>query len=158
MTELHVKLPSAGDIDLATDDVMGIAYGSMERLADEPGEPGASDGVIRLRMPDQSVAETRQAIVGQAIDTVRRRVDAMGVAEPNIYPKNRQVVVELPGLSDTATELRAAQVEAAAQLSAILRGAGVDQVVTVETKEDPGAFKLTVPDRDVRALPARDLR
>jgi protein-export membrane protein SecD len=152
LTELHIKLPTPEDIDLATDDVMGITFGSMERLTDAPGEPGASDGVIRLQMPDQVVSETRKAIVGQALDTVRRRVDAMGVAEPNIYPKNRQIVVELPGLSDTATELRAAQVDAATQLSEILRGTGVEQVITVEVKEDPGAFRVTIPDQDASKL------
>lgn len=152
LTELHVKLPTPDDVALATDDVMGIALSSMERLADEPGEPGESDGVIRLRMPDSAMAETRKAIVGQALDTVRRRVDAMGVAEPNIYPKNRQIVVELPGLSDTATELQAAQIDAASQLTEILRGAGATQVVIGEVKEDPGAFEVTVPEKDVRAF------
>lgn len=151
LTEIHVNFEDASEIELATDDVMGIATSSMERLEDEAGEPGEGDGVIRLRMPDEAIAETRKAIVGQALDTVRRRVDAMGVAEPNIYPKNRQVVVELPGLSDTATELRAAQVEAAAQLTDVLRGAGVDQVITAELQEDPGAFKVTIPDADVVA-------
>lgn len=150
--ELDVSFADPDDIELATDDVMGITYGTLERLEDEAGAPGAAQGVIRLRMPDAVIADTRAAIVGQAIDTVRRRVDAMGIAEPNIYPKNRQVVVELPGLSDTATELQAAQIDCAGRLAEILRNDGADQVVTASLADDPGAFQLTVPETDVRTL------
>jgi preprotein translocase subunit SecD len=60
-------------------------------------------------MIEERLAEARKSAVGQALDTVRRRIDAMGIAEPNIYPKNRQIVIELPGLSDTTTEIKAAR-------------------------------------------------
>jgi protein-export membrane protein SecD len=83
---------------------------------------------------------------------VRSRVDAMGVAEPNIYPKNRQLVVELPGLSDTATEVRAAAKDAARGLMEVLVAAGHPQPSEQEVRADPGAFKLTIPDQDAEAV------
>ena len=145
---LQVKLPSPDDLALATDDVMGVTYGVLERVDAEPGEPGEDEGVITLKMSKDVLNENRNAAVANALETVRKRVDAMGVAEPNIYPKNRQIVVELPGLSDESTELKAAANTAATRLQEILRGAGAVQVVVDEVEGKPEAFRLRIPDAD----------
>ncbi|TPV92306.1 MAG: protein translocase subunit SecD [Myxococcales bacterium FL481] len=147
---LKIRLPSPEDMPAASDDVLGVAYGLLERKPDEVGEEGEDEGVIVLEIPEQNLVDTRKAIVGQALDTVRRRVDAMGVAEPNIYPKNRSIVIELPGMSDKSTELRAAGVAAAEQLAGILRTDDSVDVRTRELRADPGAFTLTLPDQDAR--------
>ncbi len=146
---LDITFPSAADLELATDDVMGVSAGVLDRLDPEEGQ---APEVIRLRMPEASLAESRKAAVATALETVRKRVDAMGVAEPNIYPKNRQIVVELPGLADESTELRAAASDVAARLGQLLSVAGATQVSTSEVRDQAGRFKLTVPGADARAL------
>jgi hypothetical protein len=103
-------------------------------------------------MPEQLLNENRRDAVSQALETVRRRVDAMGVAEPNIYPKNRQIVIELPGQSDTEAELRAASTDAARRVDEILREQGAQQVTTHAVRGKPAVFKLTVPGAPVRNL------
>ncbi|MCA9637224.1 MAG: hypothetical protein KC420_14455, partial [Myxococcales bacterium] len=143
---IDIKFPKPADVALATDDVMGIALADLERV-DTEDEP---NGVIHLQMPDHRLAEARKSAVGQALDTVRRRIDAMGIAEPNIYPKNRQIVIELPGLSDTATEVRAARVDASTRLAELLRTAGAPQVIISDIKADPGAFVLRIPEQGAR--------
>lgn len=147
---IDLKFDKPGDIATATDDVMGIALADLERVDTED----EVNGVIHLKMPDFRLAEARKSAVGQALDTVRRRIDAMGVAEPNIYPKNRQIVIELPGLSDTTTEVRAARVDASTRLTELLRSAGASQVIVQEAKGDPGAFTVRVPDKQARAFVA----
>jgi preprotein translocase subunit SecD len=89
---LHITFASPDDVATATPDVLGVALDLLERVEPEVG-PKEADGVITLRMPDSKIAELRKDSVNTALDTVRSRVDAMGVAEPNIYPKNRQLVV-----------------------------------------------------------------
>jgi protein-export membrane protein SecD len=147
---LLVHFPSPEDINLATEDVMATVAGYLER----DGEAGdlEAEGTMRMTVPSQIIEDAQKAVIGQAIETVRRRVDAMGVAEPNIYPKNRQVVIELPGVSDTATELRAAANEAASQLVTLLISSGGLQVTAVENREDPGAIDLRIADQNARAL------
>ena len=147
---LLIHFPSPEDVKLATEDVMAVAAGYLER--DDDAHDLEQEGTIRMVVPDEVIAETQKAVVGQAVDTVRRRVDAMGVAEPNIYPKNRQVVIELPGVSDTATELRAAVNIAAERLSAKLAAEAGVRVETVENRDDPGAVDLRIPERDAREL------
>ncbi len=147
---LLIRFENPDDIKLATEDVMAVVGGYLER--DEEAKDLEAEGVIRMYVPEQVIEESQKAVLGQAIDTVRRRVDAFGMAEPNIYPKNRQVVIELPGVSDTATELRAAANEAANQLANILTADGGAQVQMVESRDDPGAIDVRAPEQDVRAL------
>jgi len=152
LDQIHLRFATPADVATATDDVMAITYGSLERITDVEEGLGEADGVIRLKMPDTALAENRKMAVSQALDTVRRRVDAMGVAEPNIYPKNRQIVVELPGLSDTATELRAAADDAARRIVEVLRERGVEQAQVASLQGNPGAFELATPGKDAPAL------
>lgn len=147
---LRIAFANQADVATATPDVLGVALDLLERIEPEDG-PKEADGVITLRMPEAKLAELRKSSVETALDTVRTRVDAMGVAEPNIYPKNRQLVVELPGLSDTATEVRAAAKDAARGVIEVLNAAGHEQVVEQEVRGDPGAFKLTIPEQDADA-------
>jgi protein-export membrane protein SecD len=146
---LDIHFPTPADVELATDDVMAHAADMIE---DEDSKALREEGVIRLIYPEDKIAEARKAVVGQALETVRRRVDAMGVAEPNIYPKNRQIVVELAGVSDTASELRAAVNEVATQLSAVLGTVTSVQLRISDVGEDPGAIDVTIPGEDARAL------
>lgn len=148
---LVLTFPTPDDVNAATPDVMGISSDLLDEVEPDGEDPGRDQGVIRLQVPEAKMAELRKDAVGAALDTVRNRVDAMGVAEPNIYPKNRQLVVELPGLSDTSREVLAASKDAARGVVDLLRAAGADQVVTSEVRGDPGAFKLTVPQADAEA-------
>jgi protein-export membrane protein SecD len=147
---LLVHFPNPEDINLATEDVMATVAGYLER--DTEAKDLEAEGTMRMTVPSQIIEDAQKAVIGQAIETVRRRVDAMGVAEPNIYPKNRQVVIELPGVSDTATELRSAANEAANQLMTLLTATGGLQVTAVENREDPGAIDLRIADQDARKL------
>ncbi len=148
---LKIRFENPEDVATAQPDVMGVHFDLLERIEVDEGEK-ESDGVITLKMPEEKLAELRKESVSTALDTVRNRVDAMGVAEPNIYPKNRQLVVELPGLSDTSTEVRAAATDAARGLVEVLRGAGHERPTTQEVRGDPGAFKLTISEQDAEAV------
>ncbi len=58
---------------------------------------------IILRMSEDAVIETRKNALQQNITTLRKRVNELGVAEPVIQQQgDRRVVVELPGVQDTA--------------------------------------------------------
>ena len=64
--------------------------------------PGAN-GSYTLTMKPNVEQELEQRTVAQAIDTIRSRVDAMGVSEPEIAPYSlgqNQILVELPGISN----------------------------------------------------------
>jgi preprotein translocase subunit SecD len=58
----------------------------------------ATAGVVRLRLDPDQVAEVRDYALRQGIETIRNRVDKLGVAEPTIIKKGTDIIVELPGL------------------------------------------------------------
>ncbi len=55
-------------------------------------------GVVRLRLDPDQVEEVRDYALRQGIETIRGRVDKLGVAEPTIIKKGTDIIVELPGL------------------------------------------------------------
>ena len=148
LERVDITFADPSQVNTAEDDVLGIALSDMERV-DTQDE---ATGVIHLKMLDARLAENRSSAVSQALDTVRRRIDAMGIAEPNIYPKNRQIVIELPGLSDTTTEIKAARKDLIAKLRPVLLAAGAGQITVAESAREPEAFKLTMPGAQAREL------
>src|SRR5829696_1091021 len=73
------------------------------------GQTGAStltvtespDGLIQLSFTEQGVTERVRRAVDQAIEVLRRRVDALGTTEPNIQRQGTdRILVQVPGLQD----------------------------------------------------------
>jgi len=64
-------------------------------------EPG--NGRIVLRPTNAFAEQTRQQILQQSVEVVRRRIDELGTREPSIAPQlPDRIVVEVPGLQDPA--------------------------------------------------------
>ncbi|HEY5346884.1 MAG TPA: protein translocase subunit SecD [Rhizomicrobium sp.] len=62
-------------------------------------EPG--DGRIALHMTDAYKAQTKEQILEQSVEVVRKRIDAMGTREPQITRQgDDRILVQVPGLSD----------------------------------------------------------
>jgi preprotein translocase subunit SecD len=67
-------------------------------------EPGVR-GEYTFRMKPNIAVRTRQDAVTQAVQTIERRVNALGVSEPIVAPTGStgdQILVQLPGVTDVA--------------------------------------------------------
>ena len=63
--------------------------------------------VLRLTLPEAKLAEIREYSIKQNLTTVRNRVNELGVAEPLVQRQGaNRIVVELPGVQDTAEAKR----------------------------------------------------
>ncbi len=74
---------------------------------------GSTDTSWTLTMKPLIEKDLEQKTVTQAIETIRDRVDAFGVSEPQIAPYSlgqNQILVELPGISDLDAVNRGAKV------------------------------------------------
>ena len=61
----------------------------------------SAGGVFTLRMTDAFKTTTRQQVMDQSIEVVRRRIDAMGTKEPTIERSGEdRILVQVPGLQD----------------------------------------------------------
>ena len=62
---------------------------------------------LTLRLSEQSIKDIEDYAVQQNLTTLRNRVNELGVAEPLVQRQGRdRIVVELPGVQDTATAKR----------------------------------------------------
>ena len=59
------------------------------------------EGLIQLTFSEQGITERIRRAVDQAIEVLRRRVDALGTTEPNIQRQGAdRILVQVPGLQD----------------------------------------------------------
>lgn len=59
-------------------------------------------GSLLLQMPEETIARLKEGAVDKALETIRGRIDAFGVAEPDIRKgrEGTEIIVQLPGLSE----------------------------------------------------------
>ncbi len=88
-------------------EVAGLPAGAadtLEELAENqlPGWDSSVEGDrMAFTMTAQNVSTIRDLSVTQAVQTIRNRIDAFGVAEPVIQEAdNQRIVVQLPGVDD----------------------------------------------------------
>jgi preprotein translocase subunit SecD len=83
--------------------LIGEQHPELQRLKVEEGE----QLLLEVRMTDQQRREISAYAVGQNETTLRNRVNELGVAEPLVQRQGRnRIVVELPGIQDTAEAKR----------------------------------------------------
>jgi len=64
---------------------------------------GGADNTWNFAMKPSLLADLKNKAVTQAIDTIRNRIDALGVSEPTIQEHGLgqyQILVQLPGVDD----------------------------------------------------------
>ncbi len=73
-----------------------LSVGGKQYQMTEPG-----GGVFSLQMTDAYKTLTRQQVLDQSIEVVRRRIDALGTKEPDITRAGEdRILVQVPGLQD----------------------------------------------------------
>ncbi len=73
-----------------------------ERLPEYNLSSGA-DNTWTLSMKPQMLSDLKNKAVSQAIETIRNRIDSLGVSEPTIQEHGLgqyQILVQLPGVDD----------------------------------------------------------
>jgi preprotein translocase subunit SecD len=110
----------------------------------------------------QPQGKVDSGILNQAISIIRKRVDALGVAEPNISRQGNNVVIELPGIKDPARALQVVGQTAQLFFRPVLcvSGSGTTAQITpfppyaATPSTTPGATTTTVPGATTTTGPA----
>ena len=97
---VRVSLRSAEDRDRALDELRDAE--GFEGLTWTPVDTGASVG-IQVGITEARLTEIRSNALEQNMSTLRTRVNEIGVAEPVVQQQGAdRIVVQLPGIQDTA--------------------------------------------------------
>jgi preprotein translocase subunit SecD len=95
-----------------------------ERLPEYNLTSGA-DNIWTLTMKPQMLADLKNKAVTQAIETIRNRIDALGVSEPTIQEHglgDYQILVQLPGVDDPGRVKDIMQSTAMLEIKQVLGG------------------------------------
>jgi len=107
-----------------------------ERLPDYDVSSGAENS-FTVAMKAQSLADLKNRAVSQAIETIRNRIDALGVSEPVIQEHGLgqyQILVQLPGVDDPARVKEIMQSTAMLEIKQSLGGPYPSQESALQSK------------------------
>jgi preprotein translocase subunit SecD len=85
----------------------GVSTAEYERLAKDylPAfeMSKTADGALQFRMKPANISTIERDTITHAVETIRNRVDSLGVTEPIIAPESgNRIVIQLPGVDDPA--------------------------------------------------------
>lgn len=106
-------------------------------------------GALIARVPDAELNQIVLNAIEQNVGTLRNRINELGVAEPIIQRQGTdRVVVQLPGVQDTAQAKRIIGATATLEYRAVADGNAFDAVSTGKVPPDARVFyrKETTPD------------
>jgi len=93
--------------DQATLDAAATAIRDVAPRLQQKKRQEGDQFVLQLEVSEAQIGEIEQSAVSQNLTTLRNRVNELGVAEPLVQKQGRnRIVVELPGVQDTAEAKR----------------------------------------------------
>jgi preprotein translocase subunit SecD len=116
----------------------GVTAGAYDRLvADYKNQYDVSttpEGAIQFRIKPVSISTIERDTVSHVVETIRNRIDALGVTEPLIAPEsNNRVVIQLPGVDDPARVKDIIKTTAQLQFRLVEGTSGTDPQSTLNT-------------------------
>jgi SecD/SecF fusion protein len=104
-----------------------------------------------IRLTPQAEQSITSDLLDQAVEVIRKRVDAYGVSEPVITPQGRdRILVQMPGLETSQIEATKAELQRVAKLEFATVAGGVDRIARIEAGEEimpPGYVIKAYKDR-----------
>src|SRR5437762_10706872 len=98
-------------------------------------------GVSVVLHPDRKVDKGQ---LNQAVNIIRNRVDALGVAEPDISTQGSDIVISLPGVKDPDNALKLVGQTAELRFRTVLAPLPIESVASATTTTStPGATTTT---------------
>jgi len=105
---IRVEVDSGDARSLLSDDDLRAMNLAPVRISQE---------MVRLDLDSNYIESMRKDSVAQAMDTIGRRIDAMGLTEPSIQARgNQDIIIQIPGVDETRIEELLLLIETTAQL------------------------------------------
>ena len=101
-------------------------------------------GGISVVLAPKQGAKVESGTLGQAVNIIRRRVDSLGVAEPEISQQGNNIIIDLPGVKDRDKALRIVGQTAELRFRGVLQTLPAENVaVTTTTTTAPASTTTT---------------
>jgi preprotein translocase subunit SecD len=120
----------------------GVSTDQYERVAKDylggSWDSGrTAEGAMQFKMKPQYQTSVERDTIDRAVETIRNRVDALGVTEPIIAPEGgNRIVIQLPGVDDPARVKDIIKTTAVLQFRLVEGAPGPDAASTMATVPD----------------------
>jgi preprotein translocase subunit SecD len=98
----HILVRNLGPSEGSTfRDMISLQYGNYWDASSAPGEPNS----YMLTLRQSAMAQIQEATMTQTLETIERRINALGLTEPTIQlhgRKDNEILIQLPGEGDPA--------------------------------------------------------
>ena len=155
-----VTLAKPGDADAARTQIQtslatissnaGGALASVPTVAVEPAGPG----MLSIRPHERDLEQITAGAIDQNVGTLRNRINELGVAEPSIQRQgSERVVVQLPGVQDTAQAKRILGATATLEYRAVVDGNPLDAAASGNVPPDARLYNRKEIGPDGKPIP-----
>lgn len=155
-----VTLAKPGDADAARTQIQtslatissnaGGALASVPTVAVERAGPG----MLSIRPHERDLEQITAGAIEQNIGTLRNRINELGVAEPSIQRQgSERVVVQLPGVQDTAQAKRILGATATLEYRAVVDGNPLDAAASGNVPPDARLYNRKEIGPDGKPIP-----
>lgn len=155
-----VTLAKPGDADAARTQIQtslatissnaGGALASVPTVAVEPAGPG----MLSIRPHERDLEQITAGAIEQNVGTLRNRINELGVAEPSIQRQgSERVVVQLPGVQDTAQAKRILGATATLEYRAVVDGNPLDAAASGNVPPDARLYNRKEIGPDGKPIP-----
>lgn len=155
---IQVTLADAADGEKARQALAAALSGSGSASAQMVGASTLAYDVVgnqlSIRLPDSELAQISGDAIEQNIATLRNRVNELGVSEPIIQRQgDDRVVVQLPGVQDTAEAKRLIGATATLEFRAVVEGNAEDAVASGNIPPEARVYYLRDSEFNGRRTP-----
>ncbi|MES5815452.1 protein translocase subunit SecD [Pseudoxanthomonas sp. Soil82] len=127
-------------INLASDADPAAARAQLAKVMPAMTMEGEGNRLV-VRIPETELTSIAGSAIEQNIATLRNRVNELGVAEPIIQRQgNDRIVVQLPGVQDTAAAKRMIGATATLEYRAVIEGNAADAVASGRVPPEAKVF------------------
>jgi preprotein translocase subunit SecD len=149
-SHIVIQFADAAKAELLDEDLLSF-YNSLKKVDTGGGE-------VHMVMDEEYIDETKDYAIQQAIETIRQRVDALGVSEPSITRRGKSdIVVQLPGLKEDDVDRAKKLIGQTAQLEfRMVDDSGTNAFFNKFSGKLPEGFQLRIIDGGYRSVTHTD--
>lgn len=124
-------------------DVMGKKFSELKTRTTEKGKYF----IITARISQTKLAEIKTNAVKQNMTTIRSRINQLGVSEPQVYREGNRIVVQLPGVQDSAQAKKVLSATASLEFRLVKQNGDIQAALKGKIPADSELFEWRDNDR-----------
>ncbi len=122
-------------------DVLSNKFAELKTRSKEKGK----FFIVTARISETKLAEIKTNAVKQNMTTIRSRINQLGVSEPQVYREGNRIVVQLPGVQDSAQAKKILSATASLEFRLVKQNGDIEAAMRGKVPADSQLFEWRDP-------------